>query len=199
MDAVNDRPGLRALAAAIEAWRGLMDQVTTADLARTTANPGWDVAQVINHAIAVTTKFTRFADGTTDRPRTPGGDFVGTGHRAAFDHAAGHALTAWRHADLRRTCHLPFGTFTAEQAAGINLFDLLAHGWDIAQPTGAAFACPDGTWETGLDAARHVIGERRDPVHYAPELPTPPDAPSRVRFLRYLGRAADAGPRGFSA
>src|ERR1700733_2199269 len=67
-------------------------------------------------------------------------------------------LAAWvrpgcwqdRGADLRRSCHLPFGTFTAEQAAGINLFDLLAHGWDISQATGASLVCPDTAWETGL-------------------------------------------------
>lgn len=199
MATVNDRPELRALGAVVDAWRGLMDQVTTADLPRTTPNPGWDVGQVINHAIAVTTKFTRFADGTTDRPRTPRDDFVGTDHRAAFDHAADRALAAWRHADLRRTCHLPFGTFTAEQAAGINLFDLLAHGWDVAQPVGAVFTCPDTVWDAGLRAARHVIGERRDPGHYAPELPAPPGAPARIRFLRYLGRAAYVGTGGLSS
>ena len=107
-------------------------------------------------------------------------------------------LAAWvrpgcwqdRGADLRRSCHLPFGTFTAEQAAGINLFDLLAHGWDISQATGASLVCPDIAWETGLRVARRVIGDQRDLRHYAPELPAPPGAPAQIRFLRYLGRAA---------
>lgn len=187
---MNDYPTVRALGVAVEAWRGLLDQITTADLGRATANPGWDVAQVINHSIAVTCKFAMFADGTTDRPRTPDGDFIGADHHMAFNNAAHRALAAWRHADLRRSCHLPFGTFTAEQAAGINLFDLLAHGWDIDQAVGVIFVCPDTAWEVGLSAARRVIGEQRDPRHYAPGLPSPPDASAQIRFLRYLGRAA---------
>jgi uncharacterized protein (TIGR03086 family) len=112
----------------------------------------------------------------------------------AFNDTADHALAAWRDADLDRMCHLPFGTFTAELAAGINLFDLLAHGWDIHQATGATFSCPRTTWIAGLDAAQRVIGEQRDPNHYAPELPTPPGAPAQLRLLRYLGRAAGTEP-----
>lgn len=192
---MNDYPTLRALGAAVEAWRGLLDQITTADLARATANPGWDVAQVINHSIAVTCKFAMFADGTTDRPRTPDNDFIGADHCAAFNDAADRALAAWRYADLSRSCHLPFGTFTAEQAAGINLLDLLAHGWDIGQAVGAIFVCPDTAWEVGLGAARCVIGEQRDPRHYAPGLPAPPGASVQIRFLRYLGRAAGTDTR----
>ena len=191
---MDDYPSLRALVDVVEAWRGLLDQVTAADLARATANPDWDVAQVINHSIAVTRKFTMFADGMTDRPRTPENDFIGVDHRASFSDAADRALAAWRHADLRRSCHLPFGTFTAEQAAGINLFDLLAHGWDIGQAVGVSFVCPDTAWDAGLSTAERVIGEQRDPRHYAPELPAPPGASTQIRFLRYLGRAAGADP-----
>lgn len=188
---MNDRPILQALSAAIGAWRGLLDQLTAAELTLATPNPGWNVAQIINHSIAVTCKFTAFAVGAADRPRTPDHDFIGADHRIAFSDAADQALAAWRCADPHRECHLPFGTFTAEQAAGINLFDLLAHGWDIHDTTGATFDCPDTAWNAGLDAATRTIGEHRDLRHYAPELPTPPDASAQTRFLRYLGRIAE--------
>ena len=104
------------------------------------------------------------------------------------------AQPAWLRADLHRRCYLPFGTFTAGQAAGINLFDLLAHGWDIHRVTGAAFSCPSAAWEAGLAAARRVIGEHRDLRHYAPEILTPPGASPQVQLLGYLGRAPGAGP-----
>jgi uncharacterized protein (TIGR03086 family) len=91
----------------------------------------------------------------------------------------------------RPPCHLPFGDYRAETAAGINLFDLLGHGWDVERAAGVRFECPDVVWAAGLDAARSVIGERRDPRHYAPEIPVAPDAPARTRLLGYLGRAED--------
>ncbi|WP_285572410.1 TIGR03086 family metal-binding protein [Actinoallomurus iriomotensis] len=188
---MDDHPTVRALGAALEAWRDLLDQVTPAELGLPTPNPGWDVADVVDHSIAVTRKFTAFARGATDRPRTR--DLVAADHRAAFDAAADGARAAWRHADPRRSCHLPFGTFPAELAAGINLFDLLAHGWDVAQATGATFTCSPRAWETGLDATWRVIGERRDPRHYAPEVPVAPGASAQVRLLCFLGRPAGTG------
>ena len=186
---VRDHPAVHALGVVLDAWRGLLGQVSAAELALATANPGWDVATVVNHAIAVTWKFSAFASGMTDRPRTPGHDFIGDDHRVAFGQVADRAMAAWRCADLHRRCYLPFGTFTADLAAGINLFDLLGHGWDIHHATGAAFSCPPAAWEAGLDAARRVIDEHRDPRHYAPEILTPPGASPQVRLLGYLGRA----------
>jgi uncharacterized protein (TIGR03086 family) len=182
-----------ALGVALRAWCGLLDRVEGRQLSLATPDPGWDVADVIAHVIATTRKFTAFADGTTDRPRTS--RFVlaeqRTGHRALFAVTAAESLAAWRAVDPRRTCQLPFGAYRAESAAGINLFDLLGHGWDVEQATGLRFACPDEVWAAGFDAARSVIGERRDLRHYAPEIPVGPDAPARIRLLRYLGRSED--------
>lgn len=186
---MNRHAAVPALGAALAAWRDMLAQITTQDLPLATPNPGWDVAHVINHSIAVTSKFTSFAVGATDRPHTPTQHFLGADHRVAFNDTADQAIAAWRDADLDRMCHLRFGTFPAELAAGINLFDLLAHSWDIQQATGAPFTCPPTAWAAGLDAAQRVIGEQRDPRHYAPELPPVPGAPAQLRLLRYLGRA----------
>jgi hypothetical protein len=45
--------------------------------------------------------------------------------------------------------------------ARINLFDVLAHLWDVAVATGLPLAQPDELWTTGLDAVRTVIGPSR--------------------------------------
>lgn len=95
---------------------------------------------------------------------------------------------AWASADMTRPCHLPFGTFPADLAAGLNLFDVLAHTWDISIATGATMPCGDDLWHAGLDAARIVIGPRRDERHYAPEVPVTAIASPRQRFLAFLGR-----------
>jgi uncharacterized protein (TIGR03086 family) len=90
---------------------------------------------------------------------------------------------------MARPCHLPFGTFPAGLAAGINLFDVLAHTWDIAAATCVTLECPDELWQAGLEAARTVIGAGRDPRQYAPEIPVVVTASPRQRFLAFTGRA----------
>ena len=143
----------------------------------------------MNHSIGVTLKFAGFAAGGSDHPRTPPGDLVGHDHRLALRSAAGAARAAWASADMERLCHLPFGTFPASLAAGINLFDVLAHTWDIAATAGVALECPDELWQGGLEAARTVIGPVRDPRQYAPEIPVAETASPRQRFLAFTGRA----------
>ena len=151
--------------------------------------PGWSVRDVMNHSIGVTLKFADFAAGGNDHPRTPPGDLVGRDHRLALRSAAAAARAAWASADMARPCHLRFGTFPASLAAGINLFDVLAHTWDIAAATGVALECADDLWQAGLEAARAVIGPGRDPRQYAPEIPLARVASPRQRFLAFTGRA----------
>jgi uncharacterized protein (TIGR03086 family) len=174
---------------ALDALVTTAEALSASDLRVASPCPGWSVGDVLEHALGVTVKFTAFAAGATDRPtsstivRSP--DEVVPALRAAA--AASHA--AWAGIDRTRPCHLPFGSFPAETAAGINLFDALAHGSDVARPTGASFACPDAVWTAGLVAARAVIGPDRDARHYDPEIAVPADAPPSVRLLAFLGRS----------
>jgi len=85
-------------------------------------------------------------------------------------------------------CQLSFGDFDALTAAGINLVDILAHGWDISPLQNRWFDCEDDLWQVGLAAARALLGADRDLRHYAPEVPVGADASSQERFLALLGR-----------
>jgi uncharacterized protein (TIGR03086 family) len=120
-------PTIGALDIAPDSSARLVGRITASQLHLITPNPGWTVRDVIGHSIGVTLKFAAFAAGTTDQPRTPKGDLVGADHHLAFEKAAQAAKASWA-VDLSRTCLLPFGEFPADLAAGINLFDLLAHG-----------------------------------------------------------------------
>jgi uncharacterized protein (TIGR03086 family) len=170
------------------------DQIAVADLQLASPCPGWTVHQVMTHSIGVTRKFSEFAAGRTDTPRTPHGDLLGADHRAALRTAATAARQAWARVDLRRPCRLPFGRCTARQAAGINLFDVLAHTWDMASAVGLTVVCPDELWHAALAAATDTLGPNRDQRHYGPAVPPPPGGPAMVCFLHYLGR--DVGRRG---
>jgi uncharacterized protein (TIGR03086 family) len=178
-----------ALLAALEAQWVLSTRVSVADLARPSRCPGWSVFDVMNHSVGVTLKFTEFASDATDRPRSPGGDLIGSRPAPALRKAADSARTAWSGADMSRACQLPFGTFPAVVAAGINLVDVLAHGWDVGVFGDAVFHCPDEVWSTGLEMARSFMGPVRDPRHYGTEITVPETAPSEQRLLGFLGRA----------
>jgi uncharacterized protein (TIGR03086 family) len=146
------------------------------------------VRDVMNHSIGVTLKFADFAAGGSDHPSSPPGGLIGADHNHALRSAAGAARAAWAQADMARPCHLPFGTFPASLAAGINLFDVLAHTWDIAAATGVTLNCPDELWDAGPEAARTVIRTGRDPRQYAPEIPVTAAASPRQRFLAFTDR-----------
>ena len=176
-----------ALAEALEAQVALGGAIEEADLALPSRCQGWRVRNVLNHSIAVTLKFAAFARGVTDSPRTPKGDHLGGDHRSALRNAATAAQAAWRHADLERVCSLPFGSYSASTAAGINLFDVLAHSWDVAAPSGNSLPISDHLWEKGLSAARAVIGANRDLGHFGSPIVVDGASP-REEFLAFLGR-----------
>jgi uncharacterized protein (TIGR03086 family) len=179
---------VEALTTAVEAQWALGRLVAPADLARATRCPGWSVFDVVNHSIGVTLKFAEFASGSTDAPQSPTGDLIGTSLGDALGSLVATTRRAWESADMTRECHLPFGIFRAEMAAGINLVDVLAHGWDIGSFRGRAFRCDDAVWSIGLEVARKLIGQRRDPRHYGHEIGVAATAPAEMRFLGYLGR-----------
>jgi uncharacterized protein (TIGR03086 family) len=149
----------------------------------------WTIGEVLNHSIGVTRKFTAFASGVTDRPHAPPGDLLGDDHHRALRDTIDAAREAWAAADMSRTCHLGFGAFPADAAAGINLFDVLAHTWDIAAAIDADLDPTSGLWVVGLHAAQAAIGPVRDPNHYGPEIPVSSSAVPLVRFLALLGRS----------
>ena len=84
-----------ALVEALEAQHRIGQQVQPASLSLDTCCRGWTVRDVMNHSIGVTLKFTDFATGLTDRPRTPRGDLIGRNHRSALRSSADAAQAAW--------------------------------------------------------------------------------------------------------
>lgn len=177
-----------SLTLALGAQVTVVESITPEQLRLPTPCEDWIVLDVLNHSTSVTAKFSAFAAGATDRPRTPQGDLLGDNFKDSVRLHAEEAARRWRAADMSRLCYLPFGTFDAETAAGINLFDVLAHTWDIAVAVNQRFDCGNELWAVGLDAARRVIGPARDAKHYGPEIPVPASAPARRQFLAFLGR-----------
>jgi uncharacterized protein (TIGR03086 family) len=150
--------------------------------------PGWSRRDVLNHSLAVTLRFALFASGETDKPVLTKGDLVGDDPPTSFQAVQAMAQRSWTGTDRSRMCHLSFGSFGAEAAAGMNLIDVLAHGWDMSPLQGRFFACPDDLWQIGLEYARKLIGPARDGRHYGPEIVPVSGVSAQERFLAFLGR-----------
>lgn len=130
------------LAVALDAAADVVSRLEADEWELPTRCTSWSTRDVLAHLVATTTKFTAFASGVTDAPRTPREDVLADDPLAAFPHCRAASAQAWRSADLRRVCRLPFGTFTASEAAAVNAFDVLVHTWDIAQAVGILYEPP---------------------------------------------------------
>jgi len=181
-------PRVRELVRALELQVATVQALETTDLDLGSRCEGWTIREVLNHSLGVTRKFADFAAGLTDEPHAPPGDLLSPDYKTVVASVAEGARAAWSTVDMSRTCRLPFGTFRAETAAGINLFDTLAHTWDIADAISIDLDQDNDLWTVGLDAARKVIGSSRDPKQYAAQILTADDASAMHRFLAYLGR-----------
>jgi uncharacterized protein (TIGR03086 family) len=180
---------VHALTTALEQQLAVVRVVRPEQLDLESRCEGWTIRQVLDHSLGVTHKFANFAAGLTDEPHTPQRAMLSSDHETAAAEEVNYASNAWRAADMTRRCRLPFGTFQASEAAGINLFDALAHTWDIAAPIGVDLAQDHPVWLEGLDAATAVMERSRDREHYAAAIPSGDSASPMRRFLAYLGRA----------
>lgn len=176
------------LVASLDVQLAVVLGLAEGDLSLVSRCPGWSIGAVLRHSLGVTEKLADFASGRSDSPRTPRGDLLVPDHRTSAERTIRTAQQAWSEVDLGRTCHLPFGDFGAAEAAGINLFDVLAHTWDMAEAVGVELWCPGVLWEAGRRAAVAVLGRSRDVRHYGGEILVPGEASPKDRFLAYLGR-----------
>jgi uncharacterized protein (TIGR03086 family) len=172
----------------------VLSHVSASDWVAPTPCPGWSVAQVLNHVVATLTKFSDFAEGQTAAPRTPTGDLLSPDARTAFAAARARALAAWANPEPERRCQLPFGEFSAAQAASIAAFDVLLHAWDIAQAVGAPISAPSERLRTVATsvAERLVTPEAIADGFYA-QPRRGPEVPGWGDLLWRTGRDVEAG------
>lgn len=146
------------LAQALDICGDVVNALRDTDLCRRTPCQEWTVRQLLNHVVATTSKFSDFAASSTDAPRTPEGNLLGADPASAFAAARTRRAAAWEHADMSRTCHLPFGTFTAGQVVAINLFDVLVHAWDLSMAVDQPLATPPAELvTTALSVADRLV------------------------------------------
>ncbi|MGH3671255.1 MAG: TIGR03086 family metal-binding protein [Pseudonocardiaceae bacterium] len=118
----------------------------------------WTVRQLVNHQVGMNWVFVALLGDQT--PPRPGADRLGNDpERAYHDSAVALEAAFAQPGVLERTYHGPLGAATGTERPQIRLYDLLAHGWDLAQ----------------TPALRPVAGPCRTPVpsRVARQLDTP--------------------------
>jgi uncharacterized protein (TIGR03086 family) len=169
----------------------LADELPSRSLERASPCLGWSVLDVINHLAAVTEKFGRFAARMGGPTRQLRGDLVGTQPAKRFRDVAEAAAGTWReHPEaLSAVCVLPFGSFDGATAAGINLFDVVIHQWDIAAGAGIDHTINEELALVALSVAPLLVtGQARRSGHYAAPVLIPAGAPPSAQLLATTGR-----------
>jgi uncharacterized protein (TIGR03086 family) len=169
------------LAAALTVFVGLATALSAEALADPSPCDGWTVGDVVAHVATVTEKFGRFAAGESSVRGRAGAGGIGP--------VAAGALEAWRAnpGALERVCVLPFGSFDGATAAGINLFDVVVHGWDVATGAGVPYDLDPALAVVAYPVAVLLTAEPGG--QFAPPVRPPAGAGPLVRLLALTGRA----------
>jgi len=127
----------------------------------------WAVRQLVHHLIGMNRVFSALLAGEP-RPRRDA-DHVEDDPLTAYHDSATTLKSAFaKPGVLELSYHGPLGAATAAERLQIRLYDLLAHGWDLAQATGQRAVLPDDVAEQSLAFVRTHLTEQARPGRFGP-------------------------------
>lgn len=148
----------------------------------------WSVADVVSHLIGMNLVFTALLNDQS--PPERGAHPVGQDPAGAFARSAAGLLEAFGQPGvLERTYWGPLGAATGADRLHIRLYDLLAHGWDLAKATGQPGHLPEDLAAQALTFARRQISPESRPGRFAPAQNVSAGEPAIDRLVAFLGRS----------
>jgi uncharacterized protein (TIGR03086 family) len=181
-------PLVEQLGRAFDAVAGLISNIRADQWSAPTPCPGWTVRQVVNHLIGMNRVFAALLAGQPPPPR-PSADHTEDDPAGAFRDSAAALQTAFgRPGVLERAYQGPLGTATGAERLKIRLYDLLAHGWDLAQATEQPADLPDDLAAQSLVFARTQLTEQARPGRFGPAQIVAEQAPAIEQLVAFLGR-----------
>jgi uncharacterized protein (TIGR03086 family) len=162
-----------------------IDTVPADGAGLTTPCSGWNLQDLLDHAIGTLTVLTDavFATPTNNGPAAP----TGTGPAETVAELADRNRRGWAAPGVMdRAFELPIGSMTAPTLAGATLLEAVVHGWDISQATGEAADIPDALALATLEFARQAIDDAQRGDNFAADLGVG-DNPSD-QLVAFLGR-----------
>jgi uncharacterized protein (TIGR03086 family) len=146
------------------------------------------VTQLVNHLIGMNRVFAALLAGEPPPPRPPA-DHVEDDPISAYGDSAATLQTAFGQPGvLERAYSGSLGTATGAERLQIRLYDLLAHGWDLAQAIGEPAQLLDDVAERSLAFVRTQLTDQARPGRFSPAQPVDDRAPAIERLVGFLGR-----------
>lgn len=118
-----------------------------------------------------------------------GADRLGADPGGAFRQSAASLRAAARPGVLERTQATPVGVATGAERLQWRIVDLLAHGWDLVQATGAVAELPDDLAEQALAFAQAQLPSQPRAGRFADPQPVRDNAPAIDRLVAFTGRS----------
>jgi uncharacterized protein (TIGR03086 family) len=183
-------PSVEQLSRALSAVGDLIEGVRQEQWSATTPCTDWTVRELVNHLVGMNLVFTALL--SDQAPPERGADRLGDDPVGAY-RASGSALAAAfdRPGVLERSYQGPLGAATGRDRLQIRLYDLLTHGWDLAQATGQPAGLPNDLAEQALEFARRQLSGQPRTGRFAPAQAVSDDAPAIDRLAAFLGRSVD--------
>jgi len=191
---VERTPGVEQLGRAFAAVGELITKVRPDQWSAPTPCRNWTVRQLVDHLIGMNRVFTALLADEPPPPR-PAADHIENDPVGAYRNSAASLQAAFDQSGvLERTYRGPLGEATGADRLQIRLYDLLAHGWDLAQATGQPAALPDDVAEQALAFVRSQLTEQARPGRFGPAQSVADHAPAIERLVAFLGRPVKTDP-----
>jgi uncharacterized protein (TIGR03086 family) len=186
--AVDNEIQLDRLARSFAAVGDLIDAIEPSQWSAPTPCTDWTVHRLVEHLDGMNRVFAALLAEQSPPQR---GDGVASDQLArVYRESAAVLLDAFRQQGvLDRSYRSPFGVATGAERLKIRMYDLLAHGWDLAQALGRPADLPEDAAEESLTFARTQLSEQSRQGRFCPEQHTLDAAPAIVRLVAFLGRA----------
>ncbi|MFF2964560.1 TIGR03086 family metal-binding protein [Streptomyces sp. NPDC057963] len=147
----------------------------------------WNVRDVVRHLVGMDLVFAAMLEGGP-RPER-GADPLGDDPVRAYRASSASLQTAFaRPGVLERSFRGPLGSATGAERLQIRLYDLLAHGWDLAQATGISVRLPEDLAEQALAFVQVQVSAQSRAGRFAEPQPVDETAPAIDRLAAFLGR-----------
>ena len=147
----------------------------------------WTVRRLVDHLIGMNRVFTALLDDQPP-PRRDSGHIEEDPVGAYRDSAAALQSAFEQPGVLQRTFRGPLGAASGAERLHIRLYDLLAHGWDLAKATGQPVALPEDAAEQALAFVRTQLTDAARAGRFDPAQSIADDAPATDRLAAFLGR-----------
>ncbi|MGM7667436.1 TIGR03086 family metal-binding protein [Microbacterium sp. A93] len=179
------------LARSFDAVGVLIAHVRPDQWSASTPCTNWTVRALVDHMIGMNRVFIALLVGQA-LPQRPAADHVEHDPVGAYRDTAAALLSAFTAPGvLDREYQGPLGSATGAERLQIRLYDLLAHGWDLARATGQRAELPDDVAERSLAFARIHVSEQTRPGRFGPAQDIDDQASAIERLVAFLGRPVE--------